>query len=104
MATLIVLFNLQSDADVSAYEDWAKNSDLKTVRALSSCDSFEIYRTSGLFGKNVPAPYEYVEVIQIGDLGTFGQEVQTETMAAVAAQFRSFADNPIFMLSENIES
>lgn len=104
MATLIVLFNLQSDADVAAYEEWAKNTDLTTVRSLKSCDSFDVYRTQSLFGREEAAPYQYVEIIQINDLAGFGQEVKTDTMAAVAAEFRGFADNPVFMLSENIES
>ena len=36
MTTIIVLFNLKSDASKSAYEAWAKETDLKTVRALNS--------------------------------------------------------------------
>ena len=104
MTTLIVFFNLHSDSDVAAYEEWAKTSDLRTVRGLNNCKSFDIYRTSGLLGKDQAAPYQYVEVIQIGDLAAFRQETQTDTMKTIAAQFRGFADSPVFMLSENIES
>jgi hypothetical protein len=43
MSTLIVLFNLRSDADANAYENWAKTTDLPVVRGLSSVDSFEVY-------------------------------------------------------------
>lgn len=103
MTTLIVLFNLQSDADVAAYENWAKNTDLTTVRGLGNCESFDVYRTLSLFGKDDAAPYQYVEIIQITDLAGFKQETQSDTMKAVAAEFRTFADSPIFMLSENIE-
>jgi len=104
MTTLIVLFNLQSDADVAAYESWAANTDMTTVRGLSNCDSFNIYRTSGLLGKDEPAPYQYVERIEISDMAGFRQETQTDTMKAVAAEFRTFADSPVFMVSENLEA
>jgi hypothetical protein len=98
MNTLIVLFNLKPDADSSAYEVWAKTTDLPVVRGLSSVASFEVYRSQGLFGGG-DAPYEYVEVIEITDTEKFGAEVGTDTMAKVASEFQGFADNPVFMLS-----
>ena len=104
MTTLIVLFNLHSGADIAAYEDWAKRSDLATVRNLNNCAGFDVYRTLNLLGREDPAPYQYVEVIQVSDLAAFRQEAQSDTMQAVAAEFRTFADNPIFMVSESIES
>ena len=98
MNTLIVLFNLKNDADSSAYEAWAKATDLPVVRNLSSVDSFEVYRSHGLFGGGA-APYEYVELIDINDVDKFGSEVGTDTMAQVAKEFQAFADNPVFMLT-----
>lgn len=104
MTTLIVLFNLKEDADIASYETWAKNTDLPTVRGLANCERFDVYRTSNLLGKDDPAPYQYVECIDITDMTGFRQETQTEIMKSVAAEFRTFADNPMFMVSENIES
>ncbi len=100
MSTLIVLFNLKTDADQAAYENWAKTTDLPTVRGLSSVDSFEVYRSVSLFGSEDAAPYQYVEVIDVSDLAKFGEEVSTETMGKVAGEFQTFADNPIFMLTD----
>ena len=99
MSTLIVLFNLRSDADANAYENWAKTTDLPVVRGLSSVGSFEVYRSVSLFGSDDAAPYQYVEVIEIADLNKFGEEVSTETMAKVPGEFQTFADNPVFMLT-----
>lgn len=104
MTTLIVLFNLKPDADPKAYEAWAASTDLPTVRGLENCDSFELFRTSGLLGKSDPAPYQYIEQIVISDMPGFREETQTDTMKAVAAQFREFADSPIFMVSERVEA
>jgi len=99
MSTLIVLFNLRSNADQEAYENWAQTTDLPVVRGLGSVNGFEIYRSQSLFGSEEAAPYQYVEVIEIADLNQFGEEVSTDTMAKVAGEFQSFADNPVFMLT-----
>jgi hypothetical protein len=95
---------LKTDADRAEYENWAKTTDLPTVRALPSVDGFEVQRIGGLFGSDDPAPYDYVEIIDIASLNQFGKDVSTETMAAVAAEFQTFADSPVFMLAENLES
>ena len=99
MSTLIVLFNLKNEAKTEDYEAWAQSTDLPVVRGLSSVDSFEVYRSQGLFGSDAAAPYQYVEVIEINDLDTFGGEVSSETMQRVASEFQGFADNPVFMLT-----
>lgn len=104
MHHLIVLFNLQSDAEINAYENWAKTTDLPTVKGLSNCAGFDLYKTMGLLGKDEPAPYQYVEHIRISDLDGFGSETQSETMQKVARAFRAFADQPVFMLCEQIGS
>lgn len=103
MTTLIVLFRLQAGTDPQVYEDWARQTDLPVVRDLPSVDSFSLYRISGLFGSDAPAPYDYVEVIDVSDMTQFGADVSTDVMARVAAEFRQFADNPVFMLSESAE-
>ena len=50
-----------------------------------------------------PAPYQYVEIIEINDPDGFAGDVSTDVMARVAAEFREFADNPVFMLSETVD-
>lgn len=104
MTTLVVLFNLKTDADRAAYEQWAINTDLKTVRTLQSVDRFDVLRSESLLGKDDAAPYEYIELIEVNDMATFGQEVGTEAMRAVAGEFREFADNPLFIRCQSIEA
>jgi len=100
MATLIVLFNLKEGASASEYEAWAKSKDVPTVKGLSSVDDFRVFRSSGLLGSDDPAPYEYIEIIEVNDMNNFGIDVSSERMQAIAAEFGAFADNPIFILSE----
>ena len=99
MSTLIVLFNLKNDAKTEAYENWARTTDLPVVRGLSSVTSFEVYRSQGCFGSDAAAPYQYVEVIEIADLDSFGAELDSDKMNQVASEFQQFADNPVFMLT-----
>lgn len=103
MTTIIVLFNLKDAAASDAYEDWARTTDLKTVRGLSSVSSFEVFRANGLLGSEEASPYDYVEVINVADMARFGEEISTEVMQKVAGEFQAFANSPLFILSENIE-
>ena len=101
---LIVLFKLKDESAREAYEAWAQSTDLPVVRALPSVDGFGVQRVSGLFGTDDPAPFDYVEFIDINSMDQFVADVSTDTMANVAGEFRTFADNPIFMLSNNLEA
>ncbi|MEM8987828.1 MAG: REDY-like protein HapK [Pseudomonadota bacterium] len=104
MTTLVVLFNLKEGVSAADYEAWAKATDLPAVRALSSVDSFDVVRAAGLLMSDDKPPYEYVEIIKVNDMATFGGQVSTEAAQKVAAEFQGFADNPVFMLTDNIEA
>jgi hypothetical protein len=97
---IVVLFNLKADADVAAYENWAKTTDIPGVNAMGSVDDFSVYRTAGVLGSDAAAPYQYVEIIDIADMDAFGADVSTEAAQKVAAEFQQFADNPIFIMTE----
>ena len=103
MTQLIVLFNLKDGVEPSAYEAWAKSTDLPIVRGLASIKNFSIYRASGQLGSEETPPYQYIEVISIGDMARFGDEVGSETMQKVAAEFQEHADEPLFLIAESIE-
>lgn len=98
---IVVLFNLKADAAPDAYEAWANSTDIPTVNALGSVANFSVLRTTGLLGSDEPAPYQYVELLD-ADLEKLGEDVASETMQRVAAEFQEFADNPQFLLTESI--
>ena len=100
--TIVVLFNLKPGVSPSDYEQWAKTTDLPTVRKLGSVNQFSVLRTTGLLGTEAPAPYQYVELLEINDMQRLGADVSSETMQRVAAEFQQFADNPQFMLTDVI--
>ncbi len=99
---IFVVFNLKPGVDPAEYEAWAKSTDIPTVRGLGSIKGFDIYRSTGLLGTDDPPPYAYVELIEVGDDAGFGADVNTPQMQAIVAEFQQFADNPQFIVMQDI--
>ncbi|WP_163930576.1 REDY-like protein HapK [Paraferrimonas sp. SM1919] len=102
MTSIVVLFNLKTDADVAKYERWAIDTDLPTAGGLASVELFEVLKTKGVLMSDDKPPYQYIEILKINDMEQFATDVASESMQQVAAQFQSFADNPLFILCEHI--
>ncbi len=103
MPHIIVLFNLKPDADPQAYEKWARETDLPTVRKLPSVAGFDGLRAMSMLGSSDSPPYKYIEVIKVKDMAAFGNDVGTETMRKVASEFRAFAQAPQFIVCESLD-
>ncbi len=102
MTTLVVLFNLKDRTQVEAYEKWAKETDIPTAGNLPSVDKFEVLKSQGLLMAEGEPPYQYIEILRINDMEQLGKDVQTEAMQKVASEFQGFADNPTFIITENL--
>ncbi|MEE4211820.1 MAG: hypothetical protein V2I43_21450 [Parvularcula sp.] len=103
MSTKIVaLFNLKQGLDAADYEKWAKSTDLPTVNGLRSVEDFKVFRAAGLLGSDAKPPYQYIEIIDVGDMSLFGEEVSSETMQKVAGEFQAMADDLVFILTEEL--
>lgn len=89
---LIALFSLKPGVSVADYEKWAREVDLPTVNGLGSVSKFEVLRATGQLGSDAPAPYSYIEIIDVADMDQFGADVASETMQKVAAAFQGMAD------------
>ena len=99
---ICVVFNLKPGVAPTEYEAWAKSSDIPAVRRLSSIKSFDVYRSVGLLGSDDRPPYSYVEFIEVADDAGFESDVSSPTMQAIAAKFQELADNPKFMVMQDI--
>jgi hypothetical protein len=99
---IICLFNLKPGVDPATYEAWARGSDIPGVTALASVRGFTVHRATGLFGSDTPSPYAYVEVIDIHGMDAFVGDISTPDFQAMAAPFQQFADNPQFILTEDL--
>lgn len=100
MTRIIVLLNLKPGKSAADYEQWALSTDLPTVNALKSVDSFTLFEATGVLGDG-ESPYQYIEIIDVADMDLFGSEVSTEQMGRIAAEFQSWAD-PIFIVTRQI--
>ena len=98
---IIVLFNLKPGVDIA--EEWARTRDLPTVNALGSVTNFTVHRATGLFGDPEAAPpYAYFEIIDVTGIEPFVADISTAEFQAAAAPFQGFADNPQFILTEEL--
>ncbi len=102
--TIIVLFNLKAGVKASEYEAWAKSTDLPIVNKLGSVDSFKVFKSTGLLGSEAAPPFQYVEVLVVNDMGALGADIGSETMQRVAGEFRQFADDPLFIMTDELKA
>jgi hypothetical protein len=99
---IVALFNLRPGIATAEYEHWAKTVDLPTVNALPSIEKFEVFRVTGKLGSAEAAPYAYAEIIDIADMAAFGEDIATERMKEVAAEFGRLAET-VFLTTEKLE-
>lgn len=98
---IFALFNLKHGVTLEAYTKWARDTDLPTVNALPSIEVFRLFRTTGQLGSDSPAPYSFIEVLDVRDMDEFGTDVSEATIQAVAAQFQEMVD-VVFVTTEEI--
>ena len=103
MTRIIALFNLRPGVDPKIYEDWARKTDLATVRNLKSVDAFNVYRSAAVLGSEETPPYQYFEILDIGDMALLGEEAQAAAMQKVVKEFHELADNPRLIIVNDIE-
>lgn len=100
---IIVPFNLKPGVDFAEYEQWARSEDLPTASALPSVRSFTLHKSVGLLGApDGTAPYAYFEILDITDLNAFLADISDPHFQSKAAPFRDYADNPVFILTEDL--
>ena len=100
MSHLIILFNLKAGKNCADYEAWAHANDLPSVNSLKSVDSCKILRSHGLMGAEGTAPFQYIEVIEVNSYDGFAIDFDGPIMQKISAQFREFADSPVFILAD----
>lgn len=102
MRRMLVFFSLKNDADVGAYEEWARTVDIPTVRSLPSVAGFTVHKCAEVLG-DAKMPHDYVEIIDVSDVDRFFEDISTDAMKAVAAQFAEYTDDPVFVWTDPVE-
>lgn len=98
---IIACFNLKPQTTEADYEAWARHTDLPTVNALPSIAKFEVFKATGQLGSDGPAPYRYIEIIDVQDAQGFARDVASPTMQKIAAEFRAMAE-VVFLTTEKL--
>ena len=99
---IICLFNLKKGVTPAAYEAWAKGTDIPGVNALGSVERFTVHCATGVFGSDAKPSYDYIEVIDIKAMDPFMADITTEAFQRVSAAFGDYADNPEFILTDDL--
>lgn len=99
---IIVYFKLKAGASITDYENWAKTRDIPGVNALGSINGFTIHKATGVFGSDEKPEYDYFEIIDITTIDKFVTDISTAEFQAAAAPFQEYADNPKFVLTEDL--
>lgn len=102
MPTIVVLFNLKPGTSTSDYEAWAKAKDIPTVKSLSSVADFRVMKMGNLLGSEIASPYQFCELIEVPDMNDFFADLGNEAVQAGAKVFNEFAENPLFIVSNDI--
>lgn len=102
MDSVIVLFNLKEGAEPAEYQTWARERDLVEVPRLPSVDEFRVLRCVGLLGGTDSPPYQYAEIIDLNSMEKFGEDIQSDVVGQLAAEFGQFADNPLFIHCQDL--
>ncbi|HYC04420.1 MAG TPA: hypothetical protein VED40_14085 [Azospirillaceae bacterium] len=100
--TIIVLFNLKPGVSAADYEAWARSTDLPIVNKLPSIERFQVFKSASVLGSDAKPPYQYIETLVVRDMNQLGADIGTETMQRVAGEFQTFADNPTFIVTDEI--
>ena len=101
MTRIIVLVSLKPGKSAADYEQWALTTDLPTVNALQSVDSFTLFQATGVLGSEEKSPYDYIEIIDVADMDLFGQDVSTKAMKRIAAEFNDWS-TPTFIMTRAV--
>ncbi len=100
-ATLVVLLKLKQGADPAAYERWAADTDAPTALALPSIAAWNLYAAQGLIGAEGPAPFDYVEIVQVSDVDRMAEDMAGAAIARITAELAEFAE-PVFVLTRAV--
>ena len=97
---MILLFSLKPDADVAGFEEWARTRQLPGIRALVSVGEFQLYRATGLLGRDGNPPHQFVGIIDVDDMEGFDRDRASDAVRRIEAELGQFADDAPLILTE----
>src|SRR5688572_19418086 len=102
MPVVFFLNRLRDGVAPERYEQWVRNVDYPTARRLKTITSYVVNRLDATLDGD-PAPYHYIERVEVTDLAAYRHELETaENMADFARQWSSYIGESIAVSGEEI--
>jgi hypothetical protein len=103
MPVVFFLNKLRPGASSADYERWVQEVDYPTARALPPIRSYVVAKmASTLDGQ--PAPYDYIERVEITDIDDYRAALADPSMTAFANEWSSHVGESVAIFGEEIGS
>jgi hypothetical protein len=103
MPIVFFLNRLRPGASGADYERWVREVDYPTARALPPIKSYVVAKMAATLDGQ-PAPYDYVERVEITDLDDYRAALADPSMEAFAKEWSSHIGESIAVYGEEIDS
>ena len=102
MPVVFFLNRLRADVAPEQYEQWVRDVDYPTARALKTITSYVVNRIDATLDGDA-APYHYVERVEVTDLDAYRRELQTaEGMEDFSRQWSSYVGESIAVAGDEV--
>jgi hypothetical protein len=104
MAYRVFFLNrLREGADRAAYEAWIREVDYPVARRQDAILSYEVTRLAGTLDGTSPAPYDYLEVLEVTDLDAYRALGQKPEFEQLLAEWSEFVAEAVVVHGEVVE-
>lgn len=91
MPNVFFFSNLQPGVQAEDYERWVREVDYVMAKQIPSIISYRVYHINEACLGDDPAPYDYVEVLEITDIDVYRDEIINHPAAAqIRAEIRDY--------------
>jgi hypothetical protein len=103
MPIVFFLNRLRPGASGADYERWVREVDYPTARSLPPIKSYVVAKMAATLDGQ-PAPYDYIERVEITDLDDYRAALADPSMEAFANEWSSHIGESIAVYGEEIDS
>lgn len=101
MPVVFFLNKLRPDTTPEAYENWVREVDYPTARALPQITSYVVARTPATLDDQA-SPYDYIERVEITNLDDYRAALAAPSLEAFAKEWASHVGESIAVYGEEI--
>jgi TPP-dependent pyruvate/acetoin dehydrogenase alpha subunit len=94
MANVFWFSCLQPGVKAEDYERWVREVDYVLAKKIPSIVRYRVYRINGACLGDDPAPYDYVEMVEITDIDVYRHEIRNHPAAEkIIAEIRQYVES-----------